>query len=80
MAEARAAYRALQRTISKQLSSDRGNQWQVYVRQCFRRPLENSRISSLQEGVRLAQDCADLISSVKDHKVRTLTSYVVGTL
>ena len=69
MAEARTAYRALQRTVSKQLSSERGNQWQVFVRDYFRRPGRGASAEALEQKIQLAEDCADLLSSVKDHKV-----------
>lgn len=67
--EARSVYRILQRTITKQLSLEKGNQWQTYVRECFKRPTDNQSLASLQQALDLATDCADLLSSVKDHKV-----------
>ena len=69
MSEARAAYRTLQRTIKSQLSLAEGNQWQVYVRELFRQPAGQGR--DLQQELKLAEDCADLLSSVKSHKVST---------
>ena len=80
MAEARAAYRALQRTVSKQLSSERGNQWQIFVREYFRRSAKGESTEILEQKLQLAEDCADLLSSVKNHKVTLLIQGVSTTV
>ena len=69
MAEARAAYRSLFRSLSKHVTSERSSKWHAFVRKEFDSLAELGDSKAKQQALQAAKDYADLISSIDSHKV-----------
>lgn len=73
MAEARAAYRSLFRSLSKHVSSDTGSKWHIYARKEFDSLAKVGDPGAMQQALQTAKDYADLICSIESHKVGYVT-------
>lgn len=69
MSKVKAAYRHLQQAISQELRCKSSSQWHSYVRKQFRRPLQEETTAAFEQRIQLAEDCSDMLRSIKDHKV-----------
>jgi hypothetical protein len=76
MAEARAAYRSLFRSLSKHVSPDAGSKWHTFARKEFNRLAKVGDPVAMQQALQTAKDYADLVSSIQSHKVRHMTSEI----
>lgn len=77
MAEARAAYRSLFRSLSKHVSPDAGSKWHTFARKEFNRLAKVGDPVAMQQALQTAKDYADLVSSIQSHK-ELLLSYNIG--
>ena len=72
MAEARAAYRSVFRSLSRHVTSESSSKWHAFVRTEFDRLAKVGDAKAMQQALQAAKDYADLIRSVDSHKVPTL--------